>query len=191
MKEEEVKFMVSTNDLKNGMVIEYDGKLMQILEFMHVLQNKVAYVRVKMKDLRTGTVTETALKGSDSAFKRCYIERKEMQYIYNTGEALAFMDMETYEQIEIPEERLAWEKKFMLEGANVNITFYEGEILGVSLPDKVTLTITDTTPAVKGSSTDRKRAVLETGLEVTVPAFLENGTQVIVSTIDGTYVSRA
>ena len=183
--------MVSTNDLKNVMVIEYDGKLMQILEFMHVLQNKVAYVRVKMKDLRTGTVTETALKGSDSAFKRCYIERKEMQYIYNTGEAFAFMDMESYEQLEIPEERLSWEKNFMLEGSTVSITFYEGEILGVSLPDKVTLKITDTTPAVKGASTDRKRATLETGLEVTVPAFMENGTEVIVSTIDGSYVSRA
>ncbi len=183
--------MVSTNDLKNGMVIEYDGKLMQILEFMHVLQNKVAYVRVKMKDLRTGTVTETALKGSDSAFKRCYIERKEMQYIYNTGETFAFMDMESYEQIEIPETNLSWEKNFMLEGSNVNITFYEGEILGVSLPDKVKLKIADTTPAVKGASTDRKKATLETGLEVTVPAFLENGTEIIISTLDGTYVSRA
>lgn len=183
--------MISTNDLKNGMVIEYDGKLMQILEFMHVLQNKVAYVRVKMKDLRSGTVTETALKGSDSAFKRCYIERKEMQYIYNTGDALAFMDMETYEQIEIPLSRLAWEKKFIVEGANVNITFYEGEILGVSLPDKVTLKITDTTPAVKGASADRKKAILETGLELNVPAFLEIGTEIIVSTIDGNYVSRA
>ena len=183
--------MVSTNDLKNGMVIEYDGKLMQILEFMHVLQNKVAYVRVKMKDLRTGTVTETALKGSDSAFKRCYIERKEMQYIYNTGEAFAFMDMESYEQIEIPETNLSWEKNFMLEGSNVNITFYEGEILGVSLPYKVKLKIADTTPAVKGASTDRKKATLETGLEVTVPAFLENGTEIIISTLDGTYVSRA
>jgi translation elongation factor P len=183
--------VVSTNDLKNGMVIEYDGKLMQILEFMHVLQNKVAYVRVKMKDLRTGTVTETALKGSDSAFKRCYIERKEMQYIYNTGEAFAFMDMESYEQIEIPETNLSWEKNFMLEGSNVNITFYEGEILGVSLPDKVKLKIADTTPAVKGASTDRKKATLETGLEVTVPAFLENGTEIIISTLDGTYVSRA
>ena len=183
--------MVSTNDLKNGMVIEYDGKLMQILEFMHVLQNKVAYVRVKMKDLRTGTVTETALKGSDSAFKRCYIERKEMQYIYNTGETFAFMDMESYEQIEIPETNLSWEKNFMLEGSNVNITFYEGEILGVSLPDKVKLKIADTTPAFKGASTDRKKATLETGLEVTVPAFLENGTEIIISTLDGTYVSRA
>lgn len=183
--------MVNTNDLKNGMVIEYDGKLMQILEFMHVLQNKVAYVRVKMKDLRTGTVTETALKGSDSAFKRCYIERKEMQYIYNTGTALAFMDMETYEQIEIPLERLTWEMKFITDGANVSITIYEGEILGVSLPDKVTLKIVDTTPAVKGSATDRKKATLETGLEITVPAFLDIDTEVIVSTIDGSYVSRA
>ena len=183
--------MVSTNDLKNGMVIEYDGKLMQILEFMHVLQNKVAYVRVKMKDLSTGTVTETALKGSDSSFKRCFIERKSMQYIYNTGDALAFMDMETYEQIEIPQSRLEWERKFILEGATVDITFYEGEILGVSLPDKVTLTIVDTTPAVKGASTERKKAVLETGLELNVPAFIENNSKIIVSTIDGTYVGRA
>ena len=180
--------MVSSNELKNGMVIEYDGKLVQIIEFMHVLQNKVAYVRVKMKDLRTGTVTETALKGSETSFKRCYIEKKEMQYIYNTGDALAFMDMETYEQIEIPTDRLAWEMKFMLEGSNVGVTFYGDEILGVSLPDKVVLEIVDTTPAVKGSATDKKKATCETGLEITVPAFMENGTKVIVSTIDGSYV---
>ena len=183
--------MVSSNELKNGMVIEYDGKLVQIIEFMHDLQNKVAYVRVKMKDLRTGTVTETALKGSETSFKRCYIEKKEMQYIYNTGDALAFMDMETYEQIEIPTDRLAWEMKFMLEGSNVGVTFYGDEILGVSLPDKVVLEIVDTTPAVKGSATDKKKATCETGLEITVPAFMENGTKVIVSTIDGSYVSRA
>lgn len=183
--------MVSSNELKNGMVIEYDGKLVQIIEFMHVLQNKVAYVRVKMKDLRTGTVTETALKGSETSFKRCFIEKKEMQYIYNTGDALAFMDMETYEQIEIPTDRLAWEMKFMLEGSNVGVTFYGDEILGVSLPDKVVLEIVDTTPAVKGSATDKKKATCETGLEITVPAFMENGTKVVVSTIDGSYVSRA
>ena len=183
--------MVSSNELKNGMVIEYDGKLVQIIEFMHVLQNKVAYVRVKMKDLRTGTVTETALKGSETSFKRCFIEKKEMQYIYNTGDALAFMDMETYEQIEIPTDRLAWEMKFMLEGSNVGVTFYGDEILGVSLPDKVVLEIVDTAPAVKGSATDKKKATCETGLEITVPAFMENGTKVIVSTIDGSYVSRA
>ena len=183
--------MINVNDLKNGVVIEYDGKLVQILEFMHVLQNKVAYVRVKMKDLRTGTVTETALKGSESAFKKCYIDKRTMQYLYNSGDMYTFMDQETYEQIDIPAERLKWESKFMLDGDEVQVTMYEGEILGVSLPDKVTLQITDTTPAVKGSATDRKKATLETGLEVTVPAFLENGTKIVVSTIDGSYVSRA
>ena len=183
--------MINVNDLKNGVVIEYDGKLVQILEFMHVLQNKVAYVRVKMKDLRTGTVTETALKGSDSAFKKCYIDKRPMQYLYNSGDMYTFMDNETYEQIEIPAERLVWESKFMKDGDEVQITMYEGEILGVSLADKVTLEIVDTTPAIKGQATDRKKATLETGLEVTVPAFLENGTKIIVSTIDGTYVSRA
>jgi len=183
--------MINVNDLKNGVVIEYDGKLVQILEFMHVLQNKVAYVRVKMKDLRTGTVTETALKGSESAFKKCYIDKRTMQYLYNSGDMYTFMDQETYEQIDIPAERLKWESKFMLDGDEVQVTMYEGEILGVSLPDKVTLQITDTTPAVKGQATDRKKATLETGLEITVPAFLENGTKIVVSTIDGSYVSRA
>lgn len=183
--------MINVNELKNGVVIEYDGKLVQILEFMHVLQNKVAYVRVKMKDLRTGTVTETALKGSDSAFKRCYIDKRPMQYLYNSGDMFTFMDNETYEQIDIPAERLEWESKFMKDGDEVQITMYEGEILGVSLADKVTLEIVDTTPAIKGQATDRKKATLETGLEVTVPAFLENGTKIVVSTIDGSYVSRA
>ena len=179
--------MVSTNDLKNGMVIEYDGKLMQILEFMHVLQNKVAYVRVKMKDIRTGAVMETALKGSDSAFKKCFIERKEMQYIYNTGESFAFMDLETYEQIEIPAQRLEWEKNFMLEGSSVNITFYEGEILGVSLPDKVTLTVTQCDPAVKGDTKTNalKDAYVETGLLVKVPMFIEEGEKIIQEVREG------
>lgn len=183
--------MISSNDLTKGVVIEYDGKLMQILESMHVLQNKVAYVRVTMKDLRTGTVTTSALKGSETSFKRCYIDRKEMQYLYSSGDSLVFMDEETYDQIEIPLSRLEWEKNFILEGGKVSISFYENELLGVVLPDKVVLEIVDTTPAVKGSSTDRKKAVLETGLEITVPAFMEIGTKVIISTIDGSYVSRA
>ena len=87
--------MINVNDLKNGVVIEYDGNLMKIMEFQHVLQNKVAYVRVKMKNVRTGSIMETALKGSDSKFKLCYIDRRPMQYIYSTGEAYAFMDQET------------------------------------------------------------------------------------------------
>ena len=185
--------MIGVNDLKKGIVIEYDGKLMQILEFMHVLQNKVAYVRVKMKDVRTGTVTETALKGSDSSFKRCYIDKRDMQYIYSSGDSYTFMDSETYEQIDIPCERLEWEKKFMLEGMNVSITIYEGEILGVSLPDKVTLKVTQCEPAVRGDTKTSalKDAYVETGLLVKVPMFIELGDDIVLNTETGKYSSRA
>ncbi len=185
--------MINVNELKNGVVIEYDGKLMQIMEFMHVLQNKVAYVRVKMKDLRTGAVLETALKGSDSAFKRCFIDKRDMQYIYSSGDSYAFMDNETYEQIEIPAERLEWEKNFMVEGMNVSISFYETEILGVILPDKVDLTITDTEPAVKGDTKTNalKDAIVETGYKVKVPMFIEKGEKITLSTATGEYKGRA
>ena len=185
--------MINVNELKNGVVIEYDGKLMQILEFMHVLQNKVAYVRVKMKDLRTGAVTETALKGSDSAFKRCFIDKREMQYIYNSGDMYSFMDNETYEQLDIPAQRLDWEKNFLLEGMNVSVKMYESEILGVDLPDKVELEVTETEPAVKGDTKTnaQKDATLETGFFIKVPMFIEKGEKIIVSTLTGKYVSRA
>ena len=185
--------MINVNELKNGVVIEYDGKLMQILEFMHVLQNKVAYVRVKMKDLRTGSIMETALKGSDSAFKKCFIDRKPMQYIFSSGETYTFMDNETYEQIEVPAQRLEWEKNFLLEGMNVDLTFYETEILGVSLPDKVTLEVTETEPAIKGNTKPNanKDATLETGYTLKVPMFIEKGEKIIVSTATGEYSSRS
>lgn len=183
--------MIKTNDLKNGVVIEYDGKLMQIVEFMHVLQNKVAYVRVKMKDLRTGTVTETALKGSDSAFKRCYIDKVDMQYLYNSGDTYVFMNQESYEQVEIPADRLEWEKNFLKDGQIVQIVSYEGEILTINLPDKLEFTITKTDPIVKGDATSRKSATIETGYELMVPVFIGENENIIVSTIDGTYVSRA
>ena len=185
--------MIKVNDLKNGVVIEYDGKLMQILEFMHVLQNKVAYVRVKMKDLRTGAVMETALKGSDSAFKRCYIEKKNMQYIYSTGEAFVFMDGESYDQIEIPAERLKWERNFLQEGMEVVVQFYENEILNVELPDQITCLVANCEPAVKGDTKTNalKDALLESGFLVKVPMFINQDEKIIVSTITGEYVSRA
>ena len=184
--------MIKVNDLKNGIVIEYDGKLMQIQEFMHVLQNKVAYVRVKMKDLRTGAVMETALKGSDSAFKRCFIDKRPMQYIYADGDHYVFMDNETYEQVEIPAERLEWEKNFLKEGMNVDIQYYESEILNISLPDKVSAVV-KTEPAVAGNTKTNslKDAFLESGYLVKVPMFITDGEEIIVSTIDGSYVSRA
>ena len=185
--------MIGVNDLKKGIVIEYDGKLMQILEFMHVLQNKVAYVRVKMKDVRTGTVTETALKGSDSSFKRCYIDKRDMQYIYSSGDNYTFMDSETYEQIDIPCERLEWEKNFLVPESMVTITEYEGDIIGIELPAKVTLEVTECEPATRGDTVNKalKDAICETGLKVRVPLFVEKNEKIIVMTADGTYDSIA
>ena len=130
--------MVSSNDLKNGIVIEIDGNLWQILDFQHVLQNKVAYVRVKMKNLRTGAVTQTALNAGVK-LKKAFLDKKEMQYLYNGGDSYCFMDTETYEQVEVPANHLEYEKQFLVEGMNVEIVYYGTEILGINLPDKVTL----------------------------------------------------
>lgn len=185
--------MVKTNDLKNGMVIEWDSKLVQIVEFMHVLQNKVAFTRVKLKDLRTGAVYDTAFKGADSAFKRCIIDRRKMQYIYADGSSYVFMDNETYEQIEIPSERLEWEKNFLKEGMEVDVQSYEGEILNIMLPDKIVVKVHETMDAVKGDTktSASKDAFLESGFLVKVPMFIEQDEEIIISTIDGSYVSRA
>jgi elongation factor P len=145
-----------------------------------------------MKNVRTGSIMETALKGSDSKFKLCYIDRKKMQFIYSTGESFAFMDNETYEQIEIPAERLEWEKNFLQEGMEVNVEFYGEEILTVELPDKVTLKVTQCDPAVKGDTKTNatKDAFLESGFLVKVPMFINQDESIVVSTIDGSYVSR-
>lgn len=184
--------MVSSNDLKNGIVIEIDGNLWQILDFQHVLQNKVAYVRVKMKNLRTGAVTQTALNAGVK-LKKAFLDKKEMQYLYNSGETYCFMDTETYEQIEVPASRLEYEKQFLVEGMSVEIVYYGSEILGINLPDKVTLKITKCDPAVRGDTKTNalKDAICETGLLVKVPMFIEEGEEIIVSTATGEYTSRA
>lgn len=185
--------MVNVNDLKNGTVIEYDGKLCQIIEFMHVLQNKVAYVRVKMKDLRTGARIETALKGSDQKFKLCLIDRRNMQYIFNSGDTYTFMDNETYEQIEIPTSHLEWEKNFLHEGMNCDVMLYENEVLTIELPDKVECIVTQCDPAVRGDTKTNalKDAFLESGFLVKVPMFIEQDEKIIVSTKTGEYAGRA
>lgn len=116
-----------------------------------------------------------------------------MQYLYDDGESLVFMDNETYEQVEIPDERLEWEKKFLKENDNVNISVYEGEILGVILPDKVSLRVVECEGAVKGdtATSAQKNAVLETGLEVKVPLFIGQDEIIVVNTSDGKYSGRA
>ncbi|MCI8778395.1 MAG: elongation factor P [Bacilli bacterium] len=185
--------MVNANDIKNGMTILFEDNIYVVLEFSHVKPGKgAAFVKAKLKNLRTGSIVEKTFNSSIK-LERAMIQKIDMQYLYSSGESYNFMNMETYEQIEIPVSRLGDDAKFLKENLSVNITFYEGEVLGIILPDKIEYTITKTEPAVKGNTTNNatKEATIETGLIIKVPLFIEEGEKVLVSTSDGKYVSRA
>ncbi|MBO7702953.1 MAG: elongation factor P [Solobacterium sp.] len=186
--------MILVNDLKPGTTFENDGNIYSVLDIDH---NKTAMrqmiVKVKVKNLRTGVINEISFTGGDKV-EQAHIDKKEMQYLYDDGENFVFMDNETYEQIEIPKARLEWEKQFMKENDTVTISMYEGsEILGVILPDKVELQIVECEPAVKGdtATSATKNAKVETGLDIRVPLFIQNGEMVLISTADGKYSGRA
>lgn len=185
--------MVSSNDFKNGMTILWDDSIYQILEFQHVKPGKgQAFVRTKMKNLRTGSTIEYSFQNGIK-IEVAQIEKKKMQYIYNTGSSCAFMDTETYEQVEIDNERLTWELNFMTEGMEVLIVDYEGEILNIIIPEKVEIKVSECDPNVRGNSTQnpQKGAVLETGYKILVPLFINEGDVIIVNTNEGKYCSRA
>ncbi len=185
--------MVSSNDFKNGMSIKYDGHIYTILEFMHVKPGKGgAFVRTKLRDLRNGSVIDFTFNAGIKV-EKAMIDKVKMAYLYDGGHALVFMNNETYEQVEIDKDNLANEINYLVEGMEVEIVYCEGEILGINLPDKVTLKITKCDPAVKGDTKTNalKDAYCETGLLVKVPMFVEEGDSIIVSTETGKYASRA
>ena len=185
--------MISVNDLKNGLTLELDNGLWSVVEFLHVKPGKgAAFVRTKLKNVESGNVIEKTFRAGEKVAK-AMLNRREMQYLYNTGDAFVFMDGETYEQIEIPAENLEWEKNFLKESATATIRSFEGEVLGVQLPDKVTLQITEAEAAVKGDTATgaTKNAVLETGFQIKVPLFIDEGEMVVISTAEGKYSGRA
>lgn len=185
--------MVSSNSFKTGMTIEYDGSIFQVLEFQHVKPGKgAAFVRTRLKNLRTGSTIDYTFK-SDEKMPQAMIDKITMQYLYDDGDALAFMDMETYIQMDIPKERLVDEINYLVEGMSVVVIKYQEELLGVSLPEKVTLKVVQTPPGVKGNTAANatKDAVLETNLVVQVPLFINEGDSIVVNTNDGKYNSRA
>ena len=185
--------MVNANDIKNGMTIIFEDALYIVLEFSHVKPGKgAAFVKAKLRNLRTGSIVEKTFNSSIK-LEKAMITRQNMQYLYNNGDAYAFMNMETYEQIELTKDQIGDDAKFLKEGINVDITFYEGEMLGISLPDKIEYVITHTEPAVKGNTTNNalKDAELENGLKVRVPLFIQEGEAILVTTSDGKYDSRA
>ena len=185
--------MISSNDLKPGLTIQQDGEIYIVLD---ASQNKTArsamVVKAKVRNLRSGANVELSWGGGEKIMP-AQIDKKEMQYLYDTEDALVFMDNETYEQIEIPAANLEWERKFMKPNDNVNISMFEGEVLGVILPDKVTLHVVECESAVKGdtATSAMKNAVLETGLQVKVPLFVNQDEMIVVNTFDAKYSGRA
>ena len=185
--------MISTNDLKNGITIEYDGNIYVVMETQHVKPGKgAAIVKAKLKNLRTGAIFEQTFNaGVKVATAR--IDKQLMQYLYTMNDIYYFMNMDSYEQLELSASQIGDQAKFLKENLEVYITSYEGEILGMDLPDKVELVITHTEPAVKGNTTTNalKDAECETGLMVRVPLFIEQGENIMISTAAGKYVSSA
>lgn len=184
--------MVNVNDIKNGMTIEVDGNIYTILEFQHVKPGKgAAFVKMKLKNLRTGSIVEQTFNSSTKVGK-AMIEKKTMQYLYSDGDNYVFMDMTDYSQIELPQSQIEEESKYLTENSEVDILYYGTEMLGVNLPEKVELEVVRTEPGIKGNTatTATKEAELSTGLVVRVPLFIDEGDIVIVSTKDGKYVSR-
>ena len=183
---------VSTNDLKNGMTLELDGMLFQVVEFQHVKPGKGgAFVRTKLRNIKTGGVVERTFNAGVKV-GLAIVERKDMQYLYRDGESLTFMDMESYEQIPVPAELVGDGASWLSEGSSAQVAMHQGIPIGVELPPSVTLAITKTQPAVKGDTQTNamKPAVLETGAEIQVPMFVEEGERVKVDTRSGSYMER-
>lgn len=185
--------MINVNDLKVGMTIQMDGNLFSVLELGHVKPGKgAAFVTAKLKNLRTGSIYEERFN-SGIKVENARIEKKPMQFLYAQGTSYCFMDMNTYEQIELDKNQIGDDSELLKENLEVDIMFFEGEMLGMNLPDKIELQVTHTEPAVKGNTTSSamKDATLETGKVIKVPLFIEEGEVILISSKDGKYVSRA
>ncbi len=185
--------MINVNDFKTGMTIKFEDNLYMILEFQHVKPGKgAAFVRTKMKDLRSGSTIEHTFNSAVKV-EAARIEKKPMQFLYKSGNSYVFMNMNDYSQVEIDEKKLGNDTKFLKENLDVDIIFFEGEMLGLNLPDKIEMKVIKAEPGVKGNttSTATKDATVETGYNIRIPLFVNEGESVIISTKDGKYVSRA
>lgn len=185
--------MVNVNDIKNGMTIEDEGNIYQVLEFSHVKPGKgAAFVKAKLKNLRTGAIVEKTYNSSIKLGK-ANVQRKPMQYLYQAGDAYSFMDMNTYEQVELSKDQIGDDLKYLKENLEVSLVYFGEELIGLNLPEKIDYLVTDTEQAVKGntSSGAQKDALLENGMTVKVPLFINKDEKVIISTADGKYVSRS
>lgn len=185
--------MISSNDFRPGVTIEIDGDAYQVIEFQHVKPGKgAAFVRTKMRNVRTGSTVERTFDAGEKVPK-AHLERRDMQYLYNDGDSYIFMDSQDYEQIPVSEAQLGDGIKFLIENMEVSILFFKGEIMGVDLPGQVVLEVVETEPGIKGdtASGGTKPATLETGAVVRVPFFINVGDKLRINTKNGDYIERA
>ena len=185
--------MISAGEFRNGVTFDMDGKVMQVIEFQHVKPGKgAAFVRVKMKNVISGAVTETSFNPT-AKFPTAYVERKKMEYSYNDGSLYYFMDPETYELEPIDEKSLGDAFRFVKENMVCKVLSYKGNVFGIEPPNFVELQVTETEPGVKGDTATNvtKPATLETGAEIKVPIFINEGEMIRVDTRTGEYMERA
>ena len=185
--------MVSAGDFRNGITFEMDGQVWQIIEFQHVKPGKgAAFVRTKIRNVIAGSVVEKTFSPTDK-FPTAYIERKEMTYSYNDGDLYYFMDPETYELVPISASELSDNFKFVKEDMTCRILSYKGKVFGVEPPTFVNLQVVKTDPGFKGNTATNtlKPAILETGVEIKVPLFIDEGEFIQIDTRTGEYLGRA
>jgi len=184
--------MISAGDFKNGVTLEYNGNIFQIIDFQHVKPGKgAAFVRTKLKNIISGGVIETSFRPTEK-FPKAHIERKDMQYLYSDGELFHFMDVETYDQIALNEDAIGDSLKFVKENEMVKICSHKGNVFAVEPPLFVELEVTETEPGFKGDTTTgaTKPATVETGAVVYVPLFVEIGDKLKIDTRTSEYLSR-
>jgi elongation factor P len=184
--------MLSTTDFRRGLKIEMDGVPYEIVDFLHVKPGKGgAFIRTKLKNMINGRVVENTFRSGEKMIKPD-LESKDMQYLYHDGEEFVFMDMESYEQLHVGNDHLGEKGGYLKDGMELKMLLYKGQPLDVDLPASVVLEITETEPGVKGDTVSgaTKPAVLETGISVNVPLFVNIGDRIKVDTRTGTYIGR-
>lgn len=185
--------MISSNDFRNGVTVEMDGDAWQVVEFQHVKPGKgAAFVRAKMKNIRTGAVVERTFNAGEK-MPRAHLDNRQMQFLYESDGAFHFMDNENFEQTSMTAEQLGTAKNFLKENMNIGVQFYQGQIMGVELPVSVELEVVETDPGIRGDTATggTKPAKLETGHVVKVPFFINIGDVLRIDTRTGDYIERA
>ena len=184
--------MISSNDFRTGVTIELDGSVWRVVEFLHVKPGQgSAFVRTKLKNVQSGSVVERTFRAGETV-PQANIEKRTMQHTYKDGEDFVFMDMQTYEEARLSPEQIGDRVKYIKEEMEVNVLFWEEQILEVELPTSVMLEVIDTDPGVKGDTATggSKPATVETGAQVMVPLFISIGEKIKVDTRDGSYLGR-